>query len=110
MCVCVCVSPVPCSPIVSKKGYLHFLEPQASGWQRRFVVVRRPYVYLYRSERDSVERAVINLSNAQVEYSEDQRTMLRVRHTHAEHTHIRTHLHTSTCLYTQTHRQVKIHI
>ncbi|XP_031437359.1 kinesin-like protein KIF1A isoform X6 [Clupea harengus] len=71
------------SPIVSKKGYLHFLEPQASGWQRRFVVVRRPYVYLYRSERDSVERAVINLSNAQVEYSEDQRTMLRTPNTFA---------------------------
>ncbi|XP_041952479.1 kinesin-like protein KIF1A isoform X3 [Alosa sapidissima] len=71
------------SPIVSKKGYLHFLEPQASGWQRRFVVVRRPYVYLYRNERDSVEKAIINLSNAQVEYSEDQRTMLRTPNTFA---------------------------
>ncbi|MEQ2200682.1 hypothetical protein XENOCAPTIV_001624, partial [Xenoophorus captivus] len=38
-----------------------------------------PYVYLYRSERDSVERAVINLSSAKVEYSEDKQTLLRVR-------------------------------
>lgn len=66
------------SPIVSKKGYLHFLEPHTSGWVKRYVVVRRPYVYLYRSERDSVERAVINLSSAKVEYSEDKQTLLRV--------------------------------
>uniref|UniRef100_A0A8C6WNR0 PH domain-containing protein n=1 Tax=Neogobius melanostomus TaxID=47308 RepID=A0A8C6WNR0_9GOBI len=59
------------SPIVSKKGYLHFLEPHTSGWVKRYVVVRRPYVYLYRSERDSVERAVINLSSAKVEYNSE---------------------------------------
>uniref|UniRef100_A0A8B9R6N9 plus-end-directed kinesin ATPase n=1 Tax=Astyanax mexicanus TaxID=7994 RepID=A0A8B9R6N9_ASTMX len=76
----------PCfvfSPIVSKKGYLHFLELHTSSWVKRYVVVRRPYVYLYRSERDSVERAVINLSSAQVEYSEDQQTMLRTPNTFA---------------------------
>ncbi|XP_042353439.1 LOW QUALITY PROTEIN: kinesin-like protein KIF1A [Plectropomus leopardus] len=71
------------SPIVSKKGYLHFLEPHTSGWVKRFVVVRRPYVYLYRSERDSVERAVINLSSAKVEYSEDKQTLLRTPNTFA---------------------------
>ncbi|XP_043120048.1 kinesin-like protein KIF1A isoform X7 [Puntigrus tetrazona] len=71
------------SPIVSKKGYLHFLEPHTSGWVKRYIVVRRPYVYLYRSERDCVERAVINLSSAQVEYSEDQHTMLRAPNTFA---------------------------
>ncbi|XP_067220114.1 kinesin-like protein KIF1A isoform X3 [Chanodichthys erythropterus] len=71
------------SPIVSKKGYLHFLEPHTSGWVKRYIVVRRPYVYLYRSERDCVERAVINLSSAQVEYSEDQQTMLRAPNTFA---------------------------
>uniref|UniRef100_A0A669BBN1 plus-end-directed kinesin ATPase n=1 Tax=Oreochromis niloticus TaxID=8128 RepID=A0A669BBN1_ORENI len=70
-------------PIVSKKGYLHFLEPHTSGWVRRFVVVRRPYVYLYRSERDSVERAIINLSSAKVEYSEDKQTLLRTPNTFA---------------------------
>lgn len=74
---CCCAS--SCSPIVSKKGYLHFLEPHTNGWVKRYVVVRRPYVYLYRSERDSVERAVINLSSAQVEYSEEQHGLLRVR-------------------------------
>uniref|UniRef100_A0A668VM85 plus-end-directed kinesin ATPase n=1 Tax=Oreochromis aureus TaxID=47969 RepID=A0A668VM85_OREAU len=78
-----CISFNMCSPIVSKKGYLHFLEPHTSGWVRRFVVVRRPYVYLYRSERDSVERAIINLSSAKVEYSEDKQTLLRTPNTFA---------------------------
>lgn len=69
----------PCSPIVSKKGYLHFLEPHTAGWAKRFVVVRRPYAYMYNSEKDAVERFVLNLSTAQVEYSEDQQAMLKVR-------------------------------
>ena len=66
------------SPIVSKKGYIHFLEPHTNGWVKRFVVVRRPYVYIYNTERDAVERAILNLSSAQVEYSEDQQAMLKV--------------------------------
>lgn len=68
------------SPIVSKKGYLHFLEPNTNGWVKRYVVVRRPYVYIYNTERDTVERAILNLSSAQVEYSEDQQAMLKVPH------------------------------
>ncbi|XP_039618395.1 kinesin-like protein KIF1A isoform X12 [Polypterus senegalus] len=71
------------SPIVSKKGYLHFLEPHTNGWVKRFVVVRRPYVYIYNSEKDSVERAILNLSSAQVEYSEDQQAMLKTPNTFA---------------------------
>jgi len=63
---------------VSKKGYIHFLEPHTNGWVKRYVVVRRPYVYIYNSERDTVERAILNLSSAQVEYSEDQQAMLKV--------------------------------
>ncbi|XP_052541421.1 kinesin-like protein KIF1A isoform X11 [Tympanuchus pallidicinctus] len=71
------------SPIVSKKGYLHFLEPHTNGWVKRFVVVRRPYVYIYNSDKDSVERAILNLSKAQVEYSEDQQAMLKTPNTFA---------------------------
>ncbi|XP_058890615.1 kinesin-like protein KIF1A isoform X13 [Acipenser ruthenus] len=71
------------SPIVSKKGYLHFLEPHTNGWVKRFVVVRRPYVYIYNTDKDSVERAILNLSSAQVEYSEDQQAMLKTPNTFA---------------------------
>lgn len=44
-------------------------------------VVRRPYVFIYRDERDPIERAVINLANAHVEYSEDQEQMVRMPNT-----------------------------
>ncbi|XP_016280815.2 kinesin-like protein KIF1A isoform X12 [Monodelphis domestica] len=71
------------SPIVSKKGYLHFLEPKTTGWAKRFVVVRRPYAYMYNNDKDSVERFILNLSTAQVEYSEDQQAMLKTPNTFA---------------------------
>ncbi|KAJ8270405.1 hypothetical protein GJAV_G00114140 [Gymnothorax javanicus] len=71
------------SPIVSKKGYIHFLEPHTNGWVKRYLVVRRPYVYIYNAEKDSMERAIINLSTAQVEYSEDQQAMLKTPNTFA---------------------------
>ncbi|XP_061096798.1 kinesin-like protein KIF1A isoform X1 [Conger conger] len=71
------------SPIVSKKGYIHFLEPHTNGWVKRYVVVRRPYVYIYNAEKDNVERAILNLSSAQVEYSEDQQAMLKTPNTFA---------------------------
>ncbi|XP_043984565.1 kinesin-like protein KIF1A isoform X12 [Gambusia affinis] len=71
------------SPVVSKKGYINFLEPHTNGWVKRYVVVRRPYVYIYNSERDTVERAILNLSSAQVEYSEDQQAMLKTPNTFA---------------------------
>ncbi len=46
-------------------------------WQ----VVRRPYVYMYNSERDPVERGLINLATAQMEFSEESQAMIRVSHT-----------------------------
>ncbi|XP_062962935.1 kinesin-like protein KIF1B isoform X12 [Cynocephalus volans] len=69
--------------VVSKKGYLHFKEPLASNWAKHFVVVRRPYVFIYNSDKDPVERGIINLSTAQVEYSEDQQAMVKTPNTFA---------------------------
>ncbi|XP_035881191.1 kinesin-like protein KIF1B isoform X12 [Phyllostomus discolor] len=69
--------------VVSKKGYLHFKEPFASNWAKHFVVVRRPYVFMYNSDKDPVERGIINLSTAQVEYSEDQQAMVKAPNTFA---------------------------
>uniref|UniRef100_A0AAV2L1K9 plus-end-directed kinesin ATPase n=1 Tax=Knipowitschia caucasica TaxID=637954 RepID=A0AAV2L1K9_KNICA len=80
---CPDIQEIRVSPIVSKKGYLNFLEPHTNGWIKRFVVVRRPYVYIYNSDRDGVERAILNLSSAQVEYSEDQQAMLKTPNTFA---------------------------
>ncbi|XP_075577577.1 kinesin-like protein KIF1B isoform X2 [Pelecanus crispus] len=67
--------------VVSKKGYLHFREPLSSSWAKHFVVVRRPYVFIYNSDKDPVERGIINLSTAQVEYSEDQQAMVKTPNT-----------------------------
>uniref|UniRef100_A0A8C4ULU2 plus-end-directed kinesin ATPase n=1 Tax=Falco tinnunculus TaxID=100819 RepID=A0A8C4ULU2_FALTI len=69
------------SSVVSKKGYLHFKEPLSSSWAKHFVVVRRPYVFIYNSDKDPVERGLINLSTAQVEYSEDQQAMVKTPNT-----------------------------
>ncbi|XP_028848832.1 kinesin-like protein KIF1B isoform X29 [Denticeps clupeoides] len=69
--------------VVSKKGYLSFMEPRSNSWVKHFVVVRRPYVFIYNSDKDPVERGVLNLSTAQVEYSEDQRAMLKTPNTFA---------------------------
>ncbi|XP_064028381.1 kinesin-like protein KIF1B isoform X5 [Pogoniulus pusillus] len=67
--------------VVSKKGYLHFKEPLSTSWAKHFVVVRRPYVFIYNSDKDPVERGIINLSTAQVEYSEDQQAMVKTPNT-----------------------------
>ncbi|XP_059559788.1 kinesin-like protein KIF1A isoform X21 [Myotis daubentonii] len=80
------IQEVRVSPIVSKKGYLHFLEPHTAGWAKRYVVVRRPYAYMYNNDKDTVERFVLNLSTAQVEYSEDQQAMLKCGALQTPHT------------------------
>ncbi|XP_028308549.1 kinesin-like protein KIF1B isoform X13 [Gouania willdenowi] len=69
--------------VVSKKGFLSFMEPRSNTWVKHFVVVRRPYVFIYNSDKDPVERGVLNLSTAQVEYSEDQQDMLKTPNTFA---------------------------
>ncbi|XP_074031967.1 kinesin family member unc-104 isoform X2 [Leptinotarsa decemlineata] len=65
------------SPVVARKGYLNVLEHKTHGWKKRWVAVRRPYVFIFRDEKDPVERALINLATAQVEYSEDQLALVR---------------------------------
>ena len=42
------VEEVRVSPVVSRRGMLSVLEKGALGWVRRWVVVRRPYVFLYK--------------------------------------------------------------
>eukprot|EP00118_Oscarella_pearsei_P002995 m.12536 g.12536 ORF g.12536 m.12536 type:complete len:1608 (+) comp24116_c0_seq1:37-4860(+) len=60
----------------AKKGWLLFLEQHDRGWKKRWVLVHRPYMLVYNTERDPVERVVINLGEAKVQYSEDQQTMM----------------------------------
>ncbi|XP_072393950.1 kinesin-like protein unc-104 isoform X2 [Diabrotica undecimpunctata] len=69
------------SPVIARKGYLNVLEHKTQGWRKRWVSVRRPYVFIFRDEKDPVERALINLATAQVEYSEDQLSAVRLPNT-----------------------------
>ncbi|XP_078483621.1 kinesin-like protein KIF1A isoform X3 [Ciona intestinalis] len=60
------------SPVVSRRGYLNLLEPGTTSWMKRWVVVRRPYVFLYNSHKDPVERGLFNLATTVVECSSEQ--------------------------------------
>uniref|UniRef100_A0ABD2XEL7 Kinesin-like protein unc-104 n=1 Tax=Trichogramma kaykai TaxID=54128 RepID=A0ABD2XEL7_9HYME len=75
------VEEIRISPVIARKGYLNVLEHKTNGWKKRWVSVRRPYVFIFRDEKDPVERALINLATAQVEYSEDQLAMVKVPNT-----------------------------
>lgn len=64
------------SKVVSKQGLLYHLELIADKgafvrkYVRRFVVVKRPYLFLYNSEKEMEELGVINLQNTELIISE----------------------------------------
>ncbi|KAF7632378.1 hypothetical protein Mgra_00008227 [Meloidogyne graminicola] len=58
--------------IVSRKGYMNFIEGERNEWIRRWVVIRRPYILLYRDDKDLVVRGLINLAISKIEYEDDQ--------------------------------------
>ncbi|KAH9425004.1 hypothetical protein DERP_009229 [Dermatophagoides pteronyssinus] len=92
------IEEVRVSSIISKKGYINCLmaneysssssssnqlnddqqQQQPTQWQKQWIVVRRPYMFIYRDDKDTVERSIINLTQARVECSEQQRQMLCV--------------------------------
>lgn len=66
------------SKVVSKQGLLYHLELIANKqtstlsrkYIRRFVVVKRPYLFLYNSEKEMEELGVVNLTNTELIVSE----------------------------------------
>ena len=60
------------NPIVARKGYMNFSDEKTDGWIKKFVVIRRPLLFVYKNEKDPVERMLINLSKAKIIYNEDQ--------------------------------------
>ncbi|CAF2408848.1 unnamed protein product [Rotaria sp. Silwood2] len=65
------IEEVRISPVVSRRGYLNFLEEKGTGWIKKFVVVRRPFAFIYNHEKDPVERALINLAIARIEFNDE---------------------------------------
>ncbi|XP_065313232.1 kinesin-like protein unc-104 isoform X3 [Gordionus sp. m RMFG-2023] len=64
------------SPIVSKKGYLRFYDQRSNTWIRKWMVIRRPYAFIYNNEKDTVEKCIINLSCSHVQYNEESDVMV----------------------------------
>ena len=46
-------------------------------WKKRWVVVRRPYVFMYRDDKDPCERGMINLAQAKTEYTKEQQSVIK---------------------------------
>lgn len=67
------------SSVISRKGYLNFYDEKTKGWLKRYVLVRRPYIFIYSSERDTIERHLINLSTTEILFSEESQALLKVK-------------------------------
>ena len=60
------------SPMVSRKGFLYIFENIEDKWVKKWLVVKRPYMFIFNDDTDPVERGLINLSNAEIDYSIDR--------------------------------------
>ena len=54
---------------VSKKGHILLMTTGIKKWTKHWTKVRRPYMFIYQNEKDPVESYIINLIDADVEYS-----------------------------------------
>jgi hypothetical protein len=60
------------SPVVSRRGYLNYMEDREQKWFKRWFVVVRPYLIVYSNSREQVERDVINLTTSQISLPEEE--------------------------------------
>ncbi|KAK3839567.1 MAG: hypothetical protein JOS17DRAFT_679007 [Linnemannia elongata] len=56
---------------MSKRGYLHYPELKDDVWVKRWFVIRRPYMYIYATNSEMEELAVVNLTRVGVDYKKD---------------------------------------
>lgn len=59
------------SPVVTKRGYLNYMEDREQRWFMRWLVVVRPYLLIYSNSREQIERDVINLTTSQIDLPEN---------------------------------------
>lgn len=59
------------SPVVSRRGYLNYMEDREQKWFKRWFVVVRPYLIVYSNSREQVERDIINLTTSQINLPEE---------------------------------------
>ncbi|RHZ59964.1 hypothetical protein Glove_360g45 [Diversispora epigaea] len=56
---------------ITKKGYLFAPENADDYWIKRWYVLRRPYLFIYESQKETEEQGVINLASVRVDYNND---------------------------------------
>ncbi|CAH1762191.1 4166_t:CDS:10 [Entrophospora sp. SA101] len=61
---------------ITKKGYLFTPENADDVWVKRWYVLRRPYLFIYESQKETEEQGVINLGSVRVDYKKDLENML----------------------------------
>ena len=52
---------------VSKKGSICLMS-ETRKWTKHWLLIRRPYMFVYKNDKEPIEEAVINLTEAEVEY------------------------------------------
>jgi len=86
------VDEVHVSSIVLRRGYLNFFEENhIDSMTKKYVVIRRPFAFIYNHEKDYVERELINLGTARIELNDDGH-LNGTRHTLTVVTKYRTYL------------------
>ncbi|CAG8621146.1 10309_t:CDS:2, partial [Racocetra persica] len=69
---------------ITKKGYLFTPEDANDDhWVKRWYVLRRPYLFIYESPKETEEQGVINLASVRVDYKRDLEDMLQRQHVFA---------------------------
>jgi kinesin family protein 1 len=75
---------------ITKKGHLFTPEytPESIGfnWVKRWYVLRRPYLFIYESQKETVEHGVINLASVRVDYQKCTEEMLQKQNVFAIYT------------------------
>ncbi|CAB5354698.1 unnamed protein product [Rhizophagus irregularis] len=71
---------------ITKKGHLLTPENAGENWVKRWFVLRRPYLFIYESQKETVEQGVINLSSVRVDYQKCTEEMLQRQNVFAIYT------------------------
>jgi len=63
------ITQVSISPVVSRRGYVSLMKMGGGdSWLKKWLVVRRPFIFVYNSHKDQCERGFFNLTTTIVEY------------------------------------------
>lgn len=82
--LCARCDEVRISPVVNRRGLLLVADESNPNWVPRWIMVRRPFLYIYENEKDTLERRIINLKVAHLEYSAEEGEIFSPKETSPE--------------------------